>query len=75
MIIGRGTPVPLLVSAPQIPHGNFNVSNKSYILTALEISLHRFTVVTILREPFGKFVDWRQCVAVMQREAVTYAKL
>jgi hypothetical protein len=21
--------------------------------------------------PFEKFVDWRQCVAVMQREAVT----
>jgi hypothetical protein len=25
--------------------------------------------------PFEKFVDWRQCAAVMQREAVTYAKL
>jgi hypothetical protein len=25
--------------------------------------------------PFGKFVDWRQCAAVMQMEAVTYAKL
>jgi hypothetical protein len=23
------------------------------------------------REPFEKFVDWRQCAAVMQREAVT----
>jgi hypothetical protein len=24
-----------------------------------------------LRGPFEKFVDWRQCAAVMQREAVT----
>jgi hypothetical protein len=24
-----------------------------------------------LREPFEKFVDWWQCAAVMQREAVT----
>jgi hypothetical protein len=24
----------------------------------------------ILRKPFEKFVDWRQCAAVMQREAV-----
>jgi hypothetical protein len=24
-----------------------------------------------VREPFAKFVDWRQCAAVMQREAVT----
>jgi hypothetical protein len=29
----------------------------------------------ILRGPFEKFVDWWQCAAVMQREAVTYAKL
>jgi hypothetical protein len=24
-----------------------------------------------LRGPFAKFVDWRQCVVVMHREAVT----
>jgi hypothetical protein len=29
----------------------------------------------LVRGPFEKFVDWRQCVAVIQREAVTYAKL
>jgi len=30
----------------------------------------------VIREPFDKFVDWRQCAtALMQREAVTYAKL
>jgi hypothetical protein len=28
-----------------------------------------------LRGSFEKFMDWRQCAAVMQREAVTYAKL
>jgi hypothetical protein len=28
-----------------------------------------------VRGPFEKFVDWRQCAAVMEREAVTYAKL
>jgi hypothetical protein len=25
----------------------------------------------LIRGPFEKFVDWRQCTAVMQREAVT----
>jgi hypothetical protein len=25
----------------------------------------------IIRGPFEKFVDWRQCATVMQREAVT----
>jgi hypothetical protein len=30
-----------------------------------------FSVVDLLRGPFEKFVDWRQCAAVMQREAVT----
>jgi hypothetical protein len=25
----------------------------------------------LLRWPFEKFVDWRQCAAVMQREALT----
>jgi hypothetical protein len=24
-----------------------------------------------IRRPFEKFVDWRQCAAVMQKEAVT----
>jgi hypothetical protein len=24
-----------------------------------------------IRGPFEKFVDWRQCAAIMQREAVT----
>jgi hypothetical protein len=24
-----------------------------------------------IRGPFGKFVDWRQCAAVMEGEAVT----
>jgi hypothetical protein len=27
--------------------------------------------VSTVRGPFAKFVDWRQCAAVMQREAVT----
>jgi hypothetical protein len=35
-----------------------------------------YTTVSVLnicniRGPFAKFVDWRQCAAVMQREAVT----
>jgi hypothetical protein len=29
----------------------------------------------IIRGPFEKFVYWRQCAAVTQREAVNYAKL
>jgi hypothetical protein len=28
-------------------------------------------IVINVRGPFEKFVDWRQCAAVMQREAVT----
>jgi hypothetical protein len=31
--------------------------------------------ILFLRGPIEKFVDWRQCAAVMQRVAVTYAKL
>jgi hypothetical protein len=31
----------------------------------------RCTHVLNVRGPFEKFVDWRQCAAVMQREAVT----
>jgi hypothetical protein len=36
-----------------------------------------FRVQTLdLRGPFEKFVDWWQCAAIMQKEAVvTYAKL
>jgi hypothetical protein len=29
------------------------------------------TTTTAIRGPFEKFVDWRRCAAVMQREAVT----
>jgi hypothetical protein len=29
------------------------------------------TVLFIIGGPFEKFVDWRQCAAVTQREAVT----
>jgi hypothetical protein len=29
----------------------------------------------IIQGPFTKFVDWRQCATVVQREAVTYANL
>jgi len=28
-------------------------------------------IKSILRGPFAKFVDWRQCAAVMQREVAT----
>jgi hypothetical protein len=32
----------------------------------------RYTVDRrLIRGPFDKFVDWQQCAAVMQREAVT----
>jgi hypothetical protein len=33
-----------------------------------------FEISRYIRGPFEKFVDWRQCAAAMQREAVTYAK-
>jgi hypothetical protein len=33
---------------------------------------YNFTSVACnVRGPFAKFMDWRQCAAVMQREAVT----
>jgi hypothetical protein len=34
---------------------------------------HRYKVlhVVYVRGPFERFVDWRQCAAVMQREVVT----
>jgi hypothetical protein len=34
-------------------------------------SLTHWEYFIVLRGPFEKFVDWRQCAAVMQREAVT----
>jgi hypothetical protein len=46
---------------------------------SLQLELGNFVFIRTLAhhilEPFEKFVDWRQCAAVMQREAVTYAKL
>jgi hypothetical protein len=33
-----------------------------------------FEISRYIRGLFEKFLDWRQCAAVMQREAVTYAK-
>jgi hypothetical protein len=30
-----------------------------------------FLLIKSIRGPFEKFVDWRQCATVMQREAVT----
>jgi hypothetical protein len=38
---------------------------------ASAVSEHR-KLLCYLRGPFEKFVDWRQCAAVMNREAVTY---
>jgi hypothetical protein len=33
---------------------------------------HRAT--SVIRRPFEKFVDWRQCATVMQKEAVTLTR-
>jgi hypothetical protein len=30
-----------------------------------------YKYIVHIRGPFEKFVDWRQCAAIMQREAVT----
>jgi hypothetical protein len=35
------------------------------------LSDKQFITSINLREPFEKFVDWRKCAAVMQREAET----
>jgi hypothetical protein len=36
-----------------------------------EIILLYISAFAFIREPFEKFVHWRQCAAVMQRDAVT----
>jgi hypothetical protein len=41
-----------------------------YIYTIL-INAYKYALMRELRGPFEKFVDWWQCSAVMQREAVT----
>jgi hypothetical protein len=46
---------------------------KGYLYITLKQRIRR--IFPNIREPFEKFVDWWQCAAVMQREAVTYAKL
>jgi hypothetical protein len=40
------------------------LSKWSHVINIILLYLH-------VREPFAKFVDWRQCAAVMRREAVT----
>jgi hypothetical protein len=35
------------------------------------IHLYLTTTPVLMRGPFAKFVDWRQCAAVIQMEAVT----
>jgi hypothetical protein len=49
----------------------FDVQMKRYLLQVP--TRYRITTLfrVILRWPFEKLVDWRQCAAVMQREAVT----
>jgi hypothetical protein len=37
----------------------------------LYLYIHTY-IHTYIQGPFEKFVDWRQCTAVMQREAMTY---
>jgi hypothetical protein len=46
--------------------------DKRYDTTACCGYSHQNTsVYRNIREPFEKFVDWRQCAAAMQREAIT----
>jgi len=50
----------------------FLFSHSTKHLFIYTIALHSvFYKTQNVRGPFDKFVDWRQCVAVMQREAVT----
>jgi hypothetical protein len=39
------------------------------ILKPLPSSVFKVFKMTVIRGLFEKFVDWRQCAAVMQREA------
>jgi hypothetical protein len=39
--------------------------------TYLQKVFTSYLLTVYIRGPFEKFVDWRQCAAVMQREAVT----
>jgi len=44
---------------------------KKNCLRRIRISEPGYVCKPYLRGPFEKFVDWRQCTAVMQRMAVT----
>jgi hypothetical protein len=47
-------------------------THEEYIRTHLPTHTHIHTYIhTYIRRPFEKFVDWRQCASVMQREAMT----
>jgi hypothetical protein len=52
---------------------NFEFLNRSGLqrLRILAVFLTPTKNVGQVRGPFDKFVDWRQCAAVMQREALT----
>jgi hypothetical protein len=47
------------------PNGSKVIRCKTYGETSAHLQI---------RGPFEKFADWRQCAAVIQREAVTYTK-
>jgi hypothetical protein len=45
-----------------------------YVCMYMHVYVYMLVCVCVcvcVRGPFAKFVDWRQCAAVMQREAVS----
>jgi hypothetical protein len=63
-----------VVSALQIFQQKF-----SFLISLMRILCPDLTLLDLMTTsipgPFAKFVNWRQGAAVMQREAVTWAKL
>jgi hypothetical protein len=55
--------------------GQYDIQNLDYMQKGRKIQQGEKVVEVFWTEyygrPFEKFVDWRQCAAVMQREAVT----
>jgi hypothetical protein len=53
---------------PPLPHYTFMAWCS---VKKAQRQLYLYLRMSYIRGPFEKFVDWRQCATVMQREAVT----
>jgi hypothetical protein len=49
----------------------YSTFNSRYTVIILTSLIRRYIIEVDIRGSFEKFVDWRQCAAVVQKEAVT----